>query len=62
MGFNQLSLIRKAAITGVLAALAMPVFASSDEAWAEHDRKVSQKCTAASGPDEHCGFQQTHFV
>lgn len=49
MGFNQLLLIRKAAITGLLAALAMPVFASSDEAWAEHDRKVSQKCTAASG-------------
>lgn len=49
MGFKQLSLIRKAAITGLLAALAMPVFASSDEAWAEHDRKVSQKCTSASG-------------
>ena len=49
MGFNPLSLIQKLAITGLLSVIALPVFASSDDAWAEHDRKVVQKCTAASG-------------
>lgn len=49
MDFNPLSLIQKVAITGLFSVIALPVFASSDEAWAEHDRKVTQKCTAASG-------------
>ena len=34
---------------GSVIVLNMPAFASSDNAWAAHDRKVAQKCTAASG-------------
>lgn len=46
--FKHLSLANMV-VAGLVATLAMPVFASSDEAWADHDRKVAQKCTAASG-------------
>lgn len=47
--FLNYSVITKLAMASLLAALAVPAFASSDKAWAEHDRKVIQKCTEASG-------------
>lgn len=48
MRFSQFSLAKLAA-TGLVAALISPAFASSNEAWADHDRKITQKCITSSG-------------
>ena len=37
------------AIIAFAAALVLPAAASSDDAWAEHEKKVAEACFAASG-------------
>ncbi len=48
MHFNHLAIV-KLATASLVTILALPAFAATDKAWAEHDRKVAQKCTEASG-------------
>lgn len=56
MHLNQFSLAKwprsvvlRLSMLGMSTLLAMPVLASSDKAWADHDRKLTQKCISASG-------------
>lgn len=50
MHSKSLVRFKRFALSGLLlSGLTTSVLASSGQAWADHDRKVVQKCTAASG-------------
>lgn len=50
MHSKSLVRFKRFALSGLLlSGLTTSVFASSEHAWTDHDRKVVQKCTAASG-------------